>query len=138
MLLLTSSLTMAVAERGLEAGLRRTARIGLWITLALGVGFLITKGLEYRTDIDKGLVPGPSFPIAVVGAEQFWAFYWTATVVHALHMTAGLGLIGRLVLIDRAGKLRPHQLSVTVTTIYWHLVDCVWVILYALLYLPGR
>jgi cytochrome c oxidase subunit 3 len=137
-LLLTSSLTMAVAERGLEAGLQRAARIGLWLTLALGLGFLVVKGFEYRADLARRLVPGPGFPISTVGAEEFWSFYWTATVVHALHMTAGLALIGRLIAFDRAGRLRPHQLSVTVTTIYWHLVDCVWVILYALLYLPGR
>jgi cytochrome c oxidase subunit 3 len=137
-LLLTSSLTMAVAERGLEAGLLRTARIGLWLTLALGAGFLACKGLEYQDDISKGLVPGPVFPIAVTGAEQLWSFYWTATVVHAIHMTAGLLLIGRLLALDHAGRLKPHRLSVTVSTIYWHLVDCVWVILYALLYLPGR
>jgi cytochrome c oxidase subunit 3 len=137
-LLLTSSLTMAIAERGLEAGLARAARVGLWLTLALGIGFLACKGLEYRDDTEMGLVPGEGFPISVMGAEPFWSFYWTATVVHAIHMSAGLLLIGRLLALDHAGRLKPHQLSVTVTTIYWHLVDCVWVILYALLYLPGR
>ena len=137
-LLLTSSLTMAVAERGLEAGLRRVARWGLMITFLLGFGFLLVKGLEYHEDIAKSLIPGPNFPIAVVGAEEFWSFYWTATAVHAAHMLIGLALLMRLMLIDRAGKLMPHQLSMTVTTIYWHLVDCVWIVLWVLLYIPGR
>lgn len=137
-LLLTSSAVMAIAERGLEAGLKRVARFGLWITLAIGFAFLIVKGIEYHEDIEKSLVPGLGFPIAETGAEEFWSFYWTATAIHAIHMTAGLALIGRLIVIDHLGRLKPHQLSVTVTTIYWHLVDCVWIVLYALLYLPGR
>lgn len=137
-LLLTSSLTMAIAERGLEAKLRRVARWGLIITFLLGCGFLLVKGLEYQEDIAKSLIPGPDFPIAVVGAEQFWAFYWTATAVHAAHMLIGLALLVRLMLIDRSGQLLPHQISMTVTTIYWHLVDCVWIVLWVLLYIPGR
>ena len=137
-LLLTSSLTMAVAERGLEAGLRRVARLGLMITFVLGCGFLLVKGVEYQEDIAKRLVPGPDFPIAIVGAEAFWSFYWTATAVHAAHMLIGLALLVRLMLIDRSGRLMPHQISMTVTTIYWHLVDCVWVVLWVLLYIPGR
>ena len=137
-LLLTSSLTMAIGERGLEAGLRRVARWGLIVTFLLGCGFLLVKGLEYQEDIAKSLVPGPDFPVAVVGAEPFWAFYWTATAVHAAHMTIGLALLVRLMLIDRAGKLMPHQLSMIVTTLYWHLIDCVWIVLWVLLYIPGR
>lgn len=137
-LLLTSSAVMAIAERGLEAGLKRVARIGLWVTLAIGLAFLVVKGLEYREDFEKALVPGPHFPVRVTGALEFWSFYWTATAIHAIHMAAGLALIGRLIVIDHLGRLKPHQLSVTVTTIYWHLVDCVWIVLYALLYLPGR
>jgi cytochrome c oxidase subunit 3 len=137
-LLLTSSLTMAVAERGLEAGLGRVARWGLLITFVLGCGFLLVKGVEYHEDVAKRLIPGPDFPIAVVGAEEFWAFYWTATAVHAAHMVIGLALLVRLMLIDRAGRLLPHQISMTVTTIYWHLVDCVWIVLWVLLYVPGR
>jgi cytochrome c oxidase subunit 3 len=138
LLLVTSSLTIAVAERGLEAGLKRVARWGLMITFALGCGFLLVKGLEYQEDIAKHLVPGPDFPIAVTGAQEFWAFYWVATAVHAAHMLIGLALLLRLMLIDRAGRLMPHQISMTVTTIYWHLVDCVWIVLWVLLYIPGR
>jgi cytochrome c oxidase subunit 3 len=137
-LLLTSSMTIAVAERGLEAGLRRVSRWGLIVTFLLGCGFLLVKGLEYQEDIAKSLVPGPDFPIAVTGAEQLWAFYWTATAVHAAHMSIGLALLMRLMLIDRAGKLMPHQISMTATTIYWHLIDCVWIVLWVLLYIPGR
>jgi cytochrome c oxidase subunit 3 len=137
-LLLTSSLSMAVAERGLEAGLKRVARWGLILTFLLGCGFLLVKGLEYQEDIAKRLIPGPDFPIGVVGAAAFWGFYWTATAVHAAHMLIGLALLVRLMLIDRAGRLMPHQLSMSVTTIYWHLVDCVWVVLWVLLYIPGR
>jgi len=135
--LLTSSLTMAIAERATKEGLVRLARAGVIATLALGVTFLIVKGFEYRSDLEKHLFPGPSFPYAVRGAAQFWAFYWTATVVHAIHLTVGLGIVSRLLFISKR-RLDDRWTTAVGTALYWHLVDIVWVILYPLIYLVGR
>ena len=90
--LLTSSLTIAIAERAVREELIGLARAMLWATIALGLAFLVVKGFEYASDIDKHLLPGRDFPIPATGASQFWAFYWTVTVVHACHLTIGLGL----------------------------------------------
>ena len=136
-ILLTSSLTMAIAERAVREGLTTLARRMVAVTLALGLAFLATKGLEYASDIEKHLVPGPHFKLRETGASQFWAFYWTATVVHACHLTIGLGLVGRLLLIPKA-ELPKRWTTAEGTALYWHLVDLVWVILYPLLYLVGR
>ena len=135
--LLTSSLTMAIAERATKEGLVGLARPMLAITIALGVAFLVVKGFEYRSDIEKHLVPGADFPIVAIGASQFWAFYWTVTVVHACHLTIGLGLVLRLLLIPR-DRLACRWTTAEGTALYWHLVDVVWVLLYPLLYLVGR
>ena len=136
-ILLTSSLTMAIAERATREGLVALARPMLWATIALGLCFLAVKGFEYKSDIDKQLLPGSDFPIHATGAAQFWAFYWTVTVVHACHLTIGLGIVGRLLVIPR-DRLALRWTTAEGSALYWHLVDIVWVFLYPLLYLVGR
>ncbi len=136
--LMTSSLTAAIAERATKAGWAMLARIGWISTIALGLAFLIVKGFEYRADFAERLFPGEGFKFAASGAAQFWNFYWTITIVHALHLSIGLGLIVRLLLLDRHGELQRRWMGAEVTTVYWHLVDIVWVLLYPLLYLVGR
>jgi cytochrome c oxidase subunit 3 len=135
--LMTSSLTMAIGERAIKAGFVTLARAMVAGTLALGATFLVVKGFEYRSDIEKHLIPGPHFPYAVRGAAQFWAFYWTATVIHAIHLTVGLGIVARLLFVPRAALPKRWTTAVG-TALYWHLVDIVWVILFPLLYLVGR
>ena len=137
LVLLTSSLTMAIAERAVHEALVPLARWMLAATFALGVAFLMVKAFEYRSDIVKHLVPGPGFRLGETGAAQFWAFYWTATGVHACHMLIGLGVVGRMLLIP-ADELPRRWITAQGSALYWHLVDVVWVVLYALLYLVGR
>jgi cytochrome c oxidase subunit 3 len=103
----------------------------------LGLAFLTVKGFEYAKDIGEHLVPGPHFALAATGASEFWAFYWTVTVVHATHLTIGLGIVGRMLLI-RKDQLAARWTTAEGTALYWHLVDVVWVFLYPLIYLAGR
>ncbi len=135
--LITSSLTMAIAERAVRERLAGLARAMTAATILLGLVFLTVKGFEYRADIDKHLFPGSGFPLRAMGASQFWAFYWTATVVHATHLTIGLFIVGRLLVI-RARQLPERWIAAEGTALYWHLVDVVWVFLYPLLYLAAR
>ena len=136
-ILLTSSLTMAIAERGVRAGLVPLSRAMYVATLVLGLSFLVVKGFEYAKDLSEHLFPGPGFPLAATGASEFWSFYWTVTVVHATHLTIGLGIVGRMLLIPR-DTLATRWTTAEGTALYWHLVDVVWVFLYPLLYLAGR
>lgn len=136
-ILITSSLTMAIAERAVAARAVTLARAMTAATIVLGLVFLTVKGFEYRADIDKQLLPGPHFPIREIGAAQFWSFYWTVTVVHATHLTIGLFIVGRLLVI-RVRHLPERWIAAEGTALYWHLVDVIWVFLYPLLYLAGR
>ena len=74
-ILMTSSLTMAVAVRAAEQEMRRMVFWCLIATALLGLAFLVLKGFEYRDDIIRGFVPGPNFPLHQTGAELFWTFY---------------------------------------------------------------
>ncbi|WP_414474504.1 cytochrome c oxidase subunit 3 family protein [Microvirga sp. M2] len=137
--LLTSSLTMAVAAQGAEQDWRRLAVWCLAATALLGLTFGILKGFEYAEDIRKSLVPGPGFPLQEPAAQLFFALYWAMTGLHAIHLTIGICLVGRLCLLGALGRivLRGNP-QVEVTALYWHLIDVIWIILYPLIYLPGR
>ncbi len=138
LLLLTSSAAIAVAGRALEAGRVRTAVAGVWTTLALGVGFLVVKAIEYRLDVEEHLWPAPDFALPEPAARVFYSLYWTSTGLHALHVTVGLTLIARLAWMAHRGVLARRPDSMEATSLYWHLVDAIWVGLYPCLYLVGR
>lgn len=138
LVLLTSSFCMAIASEAGKSGLRRLAIAGLSGTLALGLAFLVIKGFEYREDIGEHLLPGPSFALSRPGAELFFSLYWLMTGVHAIHLSIGMILIGRLTLVGVRRELPLTSPEIQVTALYWHLVDIIWIVLYPLLYLGGR
>ena len=135
---MTSSLTMALAERSAEARRGKLASLMLAGTLLLGLAFLVVKGFEYGEDFDKRLFPGPAFSLPQAGAQLFFALYWVMTGVHGIHVITGLAFVFRLLLMGMARDLDRHEPSVRATTLFWHLIDVIWVILYPLLYLVGR
>ena len=140
--LLTSSLTMALAVQAAKLGARRVA-VGLMIaTAAIGVLFLVIKGVEYRNDFLEGLVPGDHFvfdPAYLHGAELFFWLYFVMTGVHAIHLLIGVGLVTATALRMRlAGGAGPTPIFVEATGLYWHFVDIVWIFLYPCLYLVSR
>lgn len=137
-LLLTSSFSMVMAARLADLELRRLMTLSLVVTVALGVGFLIVKGFEYREDIEKRLVPGPDFAIPVATAQLFFSLYWAITGLHAMHLTIGIAAVARLAFLVRYRELALPSPEFEVTALYWHIVDIVWIFLYPLLYLGGR
>ncbi|WNO52723.1 cytochrome c oxidase subunit 3 [Stakelama saccharophila] len=137
-ILMTSSLAMAIAERANRLSVMPLVRAMLWLTILLGTVFLVVKGLEYHKDVSEHLVPGPHFKLEHGPAEQFWAFYWTATGVHAVHLTIGIGAVMRLAWIDWRSDLSRRDTLIEATALYLHLVDIIWLTLYPLLYLAGR
>lgn len=137
-ILLTSSLTMAMAGRGSEAGFRRMTLWCLVATAGLGSAFLVVKGFEYHDDIAKGLVPGPAFPLHPAQTQIFWAFYWIATGVHAIHLTIGICAVLVAAFMLYRGDLPTKATTYEGIALYWHFVDIIWVILLPMIYLIGR
>jgi cytochrome c oxidase subunit 3 len=61
------------------------------------------------------------------------------TAVHGLHLTLGIVLVSRLAYLGwRARMELQGNPEIEVTALYWHLVDVIWIVLYPLIYLPGR
>jgi cytochrome c oxidase subunit 3 len=137
-LLLTSSLCMSVGSRALEVRQARLAEFTVWATIALGLAFMVTKGFEYREDIQEHLWPGATFALADPAARIFWGFYWTMTVVHLCHLTVGLGLMGRLAWFARRDELSANTDAMEASSLYWHLVDVVWIVVFTTIYLVCR
>jgi cytochrome c oxidase subunit III len=140
--LLTSSATMALAVGAAEAGARRLTSALLFATAALGIVFLVIKGVEYAKDWDEHLVPVLrfAFDAKTAGpAELFFALYFAATGVHALHLTIGVVVMLVLATATARGRcLGSRAVVVEVGGLYWHFVDIVWIFLFPLLYLGGR
>lgn len=134
-----SGLCMAIADRAVKERLTLIAGFFLWATLLLGLAFLAVKGAEYHKDLGDHLWPRADFKLKdLPGARPFWAFYWTATFIHAIHMTIGLGIVARLIVFYHRGLLGSRVPSMTVSTLYWEFVDIIWLFLFPMIYLVGR
>ena len=134
--LLTSSLAMAIATVAARHDRRRAAIVALLVTAALGLAFLGLKSLEYGQDYAEGLLPALAPPAEPTDPAQalFLNLYLAATALHAIHLTIGIGLV--LWLASRIARRPADQAMTTeLTGLYWHFVDIVWVFLYPVLYL---
>jgi cytochrome c oxidase subunit 3 len=138
-ILITSAATMTVAAKAADFDDLALVRIGLGITFALGVAFLGVKGLEYADDISKHLVPGRHFRLHDPAAAIFWGFYWVLTGLHAIHMSVGLGVLARAYWLTGRGLPADRlRRNLDVASLYWHLVDAIWIVIFPVLYLAGR
>ncbi len=140
--LLTSSLTMALAVRGAQTGRGKLAAALLLATVVLGLVFLGIKYEEYHHKWVEHLIPGPAFHLAGAPgpeAQLFFCQYFAMTGLHALHMVIGMALLLGLVAPAYLGRFGPRNHNfVEGMGLYWHFVDIVWIFLFPLLYLVGR
>jgi cytochrome c oxidase subunit 3 len=137
--LLGSSLTMAMAVHSAQLGHRRALAVFLILTIVLGVAFLGIKGHEYYQKWEDHHIPGSSFVWDGTDAREaqlFLYFYFALTGLHALHMIIGVGIMGVLLLQNALGRVRNY--TVEISGLYWHFVDIVWIFLFPLLYLVDR
>lgn len=137
LLLITSSLTMALSIASLKKGILRSSLIFLASTVVLGGVFLGNKYFEWLGKIHHEIYPGsPRLLERDSGEVLFYGLYYSMTGLHGLHVLVGLvvlSLMGILILKGRVneGNLAPLENS----GLYWHLVDILWVFLFPLFYL---
>ena len=140
--LLTSSLTMALSVHAAQVSKRGMLIVNLILTLILGFVFLGVKVIEYAAKFEHHLVPGPHFAFHgpdATNAQLFFSLYFAMTGLHALHMIIGAGLLMVLIVRSTQGMFNKNYYTpVEVVGLYWHFVDLVWIFLFPLLYLLGR
>jgi nitric oxide reductase NorE protein len=127
LLLLTSSLFVASAVEHLKKGQAPRAKEFLIGAFACGLGFSISKLLEYSEKFAQGIN---------VETNDFYFYYFVLTGIHFFHLIMGMVLLAYL--IFRANRKTPGAADVeTFETggIYWHMVDLLWIVLFPLIYM---
>lgn len=144
--LITSSLTMALAVGATQRGQRDRATLMLVLTFILACCFLVVKYFEYSHKFHDNLLPSGLLPAGVPfnpelkhpKAELFFSLYFMMTGLHGIHVLVGMGLIAWL--IKRTAKREfsaSYYTPVELVGFYWHFVDLIWIYLFPLLYLVG-
>ena len=140
--LITSSLVMTGAIEMSKLGRARDVTRCLFVTGALGAGFLLLKSYEYYDDYVEHMTPFLKRPyeLGADGASQLFVnLYWVTTILHFGHLTIGIGIVWAMAwLVGRPHYLARHQNRVEITGLYWHFIDLVWLIVYPSLYLVNR
>jgi cytochrome c oxidase subunit 3 len=137
-ILLSSSLTMALAVHASELRNRRRMLLMMLATMLLGLIFLGIKATEYYTEYEEQLVPGLIFVWEGANALQakvFFSIYFIMTGLHALHMIIGLAILLVMVYFGQRGFYDVDPMPVERFGLYWHFVDIIWIFLFPLLYL---
>jgi nitric oxide reductase NorE protein len=127
LLLLTSSLFVAMGVRA--AGRARTdAAPRLFAAgLACGLGFIALKAVEYHALFSRGVS---------VSSNGFFGYYFGLTALHLGHVVVGSAFLGALTFVTRRPLTRPSSRALVESAgCFWHMVDLLWLIIFALLYL---
>ncbi|MDQ3856505.1 MAG: heme-copper oxidase subunit III [Chloroflexota bacterium] len=123
-LLLSSSLTIWLAERNLRRGRHASMRWWLLATVLLGATFLVGQGTEYRSLVREGIT---------LRTGLFGTTFYTLTGFHGFHVFVGLVILSTL--FGLARHLRgPHSVALETASLYWHFVDLVWIVVFSVVY----
>lgn len=125
--LLMSSLTMVLAVSAIERGEHQRMRVWIGATALLGATFVAGQIYEFTVFVREGL----GFT-----TSRFSSAFYTLTGFHGIHVTVGIIMLVTLVLLSLRGKLPEHRSeTVEIVGLYWHFVDVVWVVIFAVVYL---
>lgn len=135
--LLTSSLTVALSITALQKG---RVKLSIWmvaITILLALLFLVNKYFEWQSKYEYSLFPGMSSFIELpTGEKQFFYLYFFMTGLHAIHVIIGAVLLFIIALYIRKGKItQERDVYLENSGLYWHIVDVIWIFLFPLFYL---
>jgi cytochrome c oxidase subunit 3 len=138
-ILLTSSLTMALSIWALQKA-KKTLCLGLLgATVLFAAAFLVIKGFEWSAKFHHHIYPNsPLMELWPRGKVTFYGLYFAMTGLHALHVLAGALVILIAVVMVQKGKIHDGRIAFLENTgLYWHLVDVIWIYLFPLFYLIG-
>jgi len=128
LILLTSGAFMAQAARSAQRGLWQRSRRMLLATLITGLPFGISKALEWQAKLAHGLT---------LTTNEFFTYYFIFTGVHFLHFSIGIAVLIVLIRMakDEAKPAETRLRWIEAGGAYWHMVDLLWIVLFAMLYL---
>jgi cytochrome c oxidase subunit 3 len=126
-LLVTSSFTLTWAHHALRKNNRQHLKIGLALTVLLGVAFLILQIEEYvHAYTELGLT---------LGSGIYGATFFMLTGFHGAHVTMGAIILTVMLVRTLRGHFSPEQhFGFEAAAWYWHFVDVVWIALFVFVY----
>lgn len=138
-ILLTSSLTVAIAISAMQRGNRKLSIICLSATIVFGLAFLVNKYIEWSEEIRRGVYPnGPTLLKFPDGEKIFYGLYYAMTGLHGLHVLAGITVLTVILVFVQKGKITSTDFNKLENAgLYWHLVDVIWIFLLPMLYLAA-
>ena len=137
--LITSSLTVALAIHCARQGRSRATVALLAVTIAFGAAFMVLKGFEYYHHFADGQLPGKYYHYAGLkgpGVSMYFTLYFLMTGLHGLHVLVGMGVLTWIAIRAAREEFSPsYSTPVELAGLYWHLVDLIWIFLFPLFYL---
>jgi len=129
--LLSSSVTIHLAEKQLARGAQAGFCLLWTATIVLGVLFLLGTAYEWSDLIVTHKL--------TIGRNLFGTTYYTVVGLHACHVTGGVIIMIIVLGLALRRQITTHnQTGVELVAWYWHFVDVVWVAVFTLVYLVGR
>ncbi|CRZ16776.1 cytochrome c oxidase subunit 3 [Mycolicibacterium neworleansense] len=122
--LLLSSWAVARCVQASREGNYRSALKNVYLTISFGALFLAGKIVEWVTQIRIG---------NTFTSDEFFQHYFFLTSIHCIHVLIGFVVLGVVVYQLWSPARRSQQLVETGAT-YWHTVDFLWVLIFALIY----
>jgi cytochrome c oxidase subunit III len=137
MILLTSSLTVAMSITAIQRGKKYLSMALVSTTLVLAFVFLVNKYFEWSHKISIGIYPkSPELMNKPQGEILYFGLYYVMTGLHAIHVIIGMAVLGfMLVFIAKGSINRESFVKLEAGALYWHLVDIIWIFLFPLFYL---
>ena len=133
--LLTSGTTITWAHHALIEGDRKSAKIGLALTILLGILFTSIQAYEYREILHEQLF----FNDAAANSGLYGSAFFMATGFHGFHVLVGtIFLIICLIRLMGGGFSPKQHFGFEAAAWYWHFVDVVWLFLFAFIYVIFR
>jgi cytochrome c oxidase subunit III len=135
--LLTSSLMAAMAVTSIKRGERRTTLALLAGTLGCAGIFMVIKYLEWTAKFHHGIYPGsPKLVAGPPGESVFFGLYYITTGLHGVHVIIGGAILTWIGARVKSGSINQgDNVALENGTLYWHLVDLVWIFIFPLYYL---
>lgn len=135
--LLTSSLLAAMAVTALR---RNEVKTTVWLlggTILCAAIFLGNKYVEWSAEIGRGVYPGsPELASGPPGESVFFSLYYLTVGLHGLHVLIGGALLAVVALRVRRGTITAgNYIWLENSTLFWHLVDLIWIFIFPLYYL---
>jgi cytochrome c oxidase subunit III len=136
-ILLTSSLTMALSITALQKNQKGLSIFLQLTTIVFALAFMVNKFFEWSAKFHHGLFPGSDVLLEKSNGEiLFFGLYYIMTGLHGLHVIIGVVLIGVMTYFTSKDRITSdNYVRLESAGLYWHLVDIIWIFLFPLFYL---